>query len=528
MNYRIKLPDENNQVRIEELENNALIIIGANGAGKSRLGAWIEQQDLEIIHRVSAQRSLMFKDFIDLKSYTQSENILFFGEEKGDRNQNKGYRWNWGKYTTTMVNDFDAVLSAIIAKRNLQNEKYLDECRQRDIEGKSHDKVPVTVLDQLYDIWNQIYPHRKIKIEDAQVFVKYNQENYKGIEMSDGERVALYLIAQCLAVPSNKTIIIDEPEVHLHRSIMNRLWKAIERVREDCFFIYITHDTHFAASHEHAKKLWVKEYNGRNWEWEFVNTDESLPEQCLLDILGNRKNTIFVEGTAESYDTAIYREIYKNYYIVPCGSSLNVIEYTKAMNSNDQLHHLKAYGIIDRDFRSGEEIKHLNSQEIYVLNIAEVENLFCIEEILKAVNEHFVFNDNARIEKAKKYVIEERFSKQISQQIAKAITSQIKYKLSTYDVSGTNIEAIEEKIDNIQKYINFNELASLINDKFYTILYSKDYAEVLKVFNEKGLSSSIGGNFGVNNKEYCELILRLLQRGNESISIGMKRYLPDL
>ncbi|HDR7695924.1 TPA: ABC transporter ATP-binding protein, partial [Bacillus thuringiensis] len=71
-------------------------------------------------------------------------------------------------------------------------------------------------------------------------------------------------------------------------------------------------------------------------------------------------------------------------------------------------------------------------------------------------------------------------------------------------------------------------LASLINDKFHTILYSKDYAEVLKVFSEKGLSSSIGGHFGVNNKEYCELVLRLLQRGNESISIGMKRYLPDL
>lgn len=82
MNYRIKLPDENNQVRIEELENNALIIIGANGTGKSRLGAWIEQQDFEIIHRVSAQRSLIFNDFIDLKSYTQSENILFLVRKK--------------------------------------------------------------------------------------------------------------------------------------------------------------------------------------------------------------------------------------------------------------------------------------------------------------------------------------------------------------------------------------------------------------------------------------------------------------
>ncbi|MDM5460026.1 DUF4435 domain-containing protein (plasmid) [Bacillus mycoides] len=528
MSYRIKLPDENNQVRIEELENNAFIIVGANGSGKSRLGAWIEQQDFENIHRISAQRSLIFKDFIDLKSYVQSENILFFGEEKGDRNQNKGYRWNWGKYTTTMVDDFDAVLSTIIAKRNLQNEKYLDECRTRDIEGKSHDKVPVTVVDHLYDIWAQIYPHRKISIRDAQVIVEYNQKNYKGIEMSDGERVALYLIAQCLAMPNNTTIIIDEPEVHLHRSIMNCLWKAIEKVRQDCVFIYITHDTYFAASHEHAKKLWVKEYDGNNWGLAIVNIDGSLPEQCLLDILGNRKSTIFVEGTAESFDTAIYREIYKDYYIVPCGSSINVIEYTKSMNSNNQLHHLKAYGIVDRDFRSEAEIKYLHSQGIFVLNIAEVENLFCIEEVLQEVNKHFVFNNNSRIETAKKYVIEDRFNKQISQQIAKAITSQVKYKLTKYDVSGNNIEEIENKLNNIQEYIKFSEIFSLINDEFYTILHSKDYAEVLKVFNEKGLSSSIGSYFGVNNREYCDLVLRLLQKGNEKISMGMKRYLPDL
>lgn len=51
--------------------------------------------------------------------------------------------------------------------------------------------------------------------------------------MSDGERVGLYLIAQCLCIPENKTIIIDEPEIHLHRSIMDRLWTAIEAERED-------------------------------------------------------------------------------------------------------------------------------------------------------------------------------------------------------------------------------------------------------------------------------------------------------
>lgn len=529
LTFNINLPDENNRIRTESFENNSLIIIGANGAGKSRLGAWIEQNDIKNVHRVSAQRSLNFDDFISLKSYKQTENLLWFGveNEPHQHQMNKQQRWNYGKFTTSMVNDYNTVLSAVLAKRNLQNDQYLKECKQRDIEGKPHDPVPKDVLDILYGIWNEIYPHRIIEIVDAQVNVNLGEVSYKGIEMSDGERVALYLIAQCLAIPENKIIIIDEPEVHLHRSIMNKLWKSIENVRNDCFFIYITHDTQFAAAHEEAKKLWVKEFDGVNWKWEFVNADSELPEQCILDILGNRKNTIFVEGTAESYDSAIYREIYKDYYIVPCGSSMNVIDYTKAMNSNTRMHHLKAYGIIDRDFRDDAEIRYLETQNIYVLKIAEVENLFCIEEVLRAINEHFVFEVVERIKKAKQYVIEQRFSNQVSTQIAKAVTSQIKYKMSSYDVSGMTIEEIKGKINSFHEYIDFDVLTSEISQKFLNILESKDYAEILKVFNEKGLSSTIGQYFGVNNREYCELILRLLKRGNNSIGIGMRNYLPS-
>ena len=134
--------------------------------------------------------------------------------------------------------------------------------------------------------------------------------------MSDGERVALYLIAQCLCIPQNKTIIIDEPEIHLHRSIMNKLWAEIEKNRPDCLFVYITHDTQFAANHIQSEKYWIKEYNWFTWDYEKVK-ESDLPEQLLLDILGNRKNVLFVEGTADSYDTKLYREIYKDFYIVP-------------------------------------------------------------------------------------------------------------------------------------------------------------------------------------------------------------------
>ena len=66
--------------------------------------------------------------------------------------------------------------------------------------------------------------------------------------MSVGERSVLYLAAQVLRVPESKIIIMDEPEVHLHPSLMGYLWDALEKVRPDCLFIYITHDVDFVTS----------------------------------------------------------------------------------------------------------------------------------------------------------------------------------------------------------------------------------------------------------------------------------------
>lgn len=46
MSFIYNLPDEQLNPKQCETDSNALVIIGANGAGKSKLGAWIEQQDL--------------------------------------------------------------------------------------------------------------------------------------------------------------------------------------------------------------------------------------------------------------------------------------------------------------------------------------------------------------------------------------------------------------------------------------------------------------------------------------------------
>ena len=230
--------------------------------------------------------------------------------------------------------------------------------------------------------------------------------------MSDGERAVLYLAAQVLCVPQNKTLIIDEPEVHLHRSIMNRLWVALEKYRPDCFFIYITHDTQFAAAHGQSDKIWIKEYDGTNWKLEKI-LDNELPEELLFDILGSRKNVLFVEGEKSSYDTQLYTVLYPDYYVIACGSCTQVIARTKAFQNNPTLHHCEVYGLIDLDYRSDYEIEKYKEDHIYTLNVAEVENLFLVEELIRLFANHLERNPDEVFANIKDYVINSRFAKQI-------------------------------------------------------------------------------------------------------------------
>lgn len=526
--YKYILPDQNNNPDEKETNYQSMIIIGANGSGKSRLGAWIEQNSLDKTHRISAQRSLTFNKYINLKSYEAAMNLLTYGSETPLRDHRQRWEYDGEKYNpmTSMLRDYENVLSALIAMQTKQQDEFIKDCKLKESLEKKHDEVPEMVFDKLKRIWNTVFSHRTIDIKDGKVIGILKDFEYEGRAMSDGERVALYLIAQCLCVPEDKIIIIDEPEIHLHRSIMDKLWTSIEAEREDCFFIYITHDTQFAATHKNSEKLWIKNYDGTNWNFEEIK-DSNLPEQLLLDILGNRKPVLFVEGTSDSYDTKLYSEIYKNYYVIPCGSCSSVISQTKSMKMNEQLHNFKCYGIIDRDYRDDYEIDAYKEDNIFTLEVAEVENLFLTEELLKVINNILEFNDNSQIERIKKYIIEERFAKEINKQICEAIVSELKFKLNTASISKVNEEKAKETLDKAFKKISYDNIKTKQTEKFNKILDSHVYKDILKVFNCKSLSMSIGHFLGINNKEYQNFILRKIrgEKANDIIN-AIIPYLP--
>lgn len=187
--------------------------------------------------------------------------------------------------------------------------------------------------------------------------------------------------------------------------------------------------------------------------FDFIIVDDSndVLEELLLEILGTRKNVLFIEGGRESLDYSIYQQFYFDYFAIPCESCIKVIESTKALRKHNQLHHLSVFGLIDRDYRTDKEIEELRENGIYVLDIAEVEKLFIIEEIFNVVAEQLM-KDKNDVEEAKKFVIN-LFESCLNAQVKNAVVSEIKYKLTIYDINKSNEAQIKEAVDGISQWI---------------------------------------------------------------------------
>lgn len=533
MAYTYWLPDESGNKVDYTTESNSVIIVGANGAGKSKLGAWIEQRDFEGVYRTGAQRSLNFSEAIIFKPYSDAIDMVHYGnvvKKTGDNHQG-GRKWNWGTaFTTTLIDNFNDVLSALLTLNANETSCYFDECKKAQELQLAKPDIPERVIDKLFSIWNEVLPQRKLALEDSKFFASFikkgNEVKYSATEMSDGERSVLYLAAQVLCVPKNKVLVIDEPELHLHPSIMNRLWKALEKYREDCLFIYITHDLQFASMHNHADKIWIREYDGQNWKLQKIE-DKDLPEDLLLEIMGSRKNIIFVEGERNSYDTQLYSELYPDYHIVPCGSCTQVIARTKAFRNNSDLHECQVYGIIDRDYRSDYEIEKYKEQGIYTIGVAEVENLFLVEELIRLMAKQFGEDVDVAWHNVKQYVVEVRFNNQINGQICESVVSEIKYRLSSAEISKVDENKAKESLDTVLSSIDYDQIKTTQETKFQQVLDEGDYTKVLRVFNQKSLSKSIGHFLGVDNRQYCEKVINLLQGiKHDEIVSALSPYLP--
>ncbi|HEY5592710.1 MAG TPA: DUF4435 domain-containing protein [Paludibacter sp.] len=532
MEHKIKIPI--NGIENEISSGQSFVIIGANGSGKSRLGKHIEDNTPEKnSHRISAQRALTIPDFISLKSFEQASELLLYGTTDANalKQKIKSSKWGWNGYENKLIDDYDNLLSSVFALKNNENDKFVQACKENEAVGGTHPKAPITVIDRIIEIWESIMPHREIVFADAKVSAKHNGVEYHGKDLSDGERVALYLLAQSLCVPDGYIIIIDEPEIHLHKSVMTKLWDKIEEHCPNKTFVYITHDLDFASSRKSATKIWVKGYDGANWDIQLLPEVENIPENLIIEILGNRKDVLFVEGDKGSYDFELYKHIYLSYYIVPCGSCSTVIQNTKAFRKMKDLHKLNIYGIIDHDYRTDTEIRSYLNDGIYVLDIAEIENLFCVEGVIRIIAEHQAYSDiEAKIDTVKNAVFT-AFNKEYDNQLCSICEREIQHKLKNYKKSSVNNQRdLQEQLRLLLASIDIDKLYLDTKVNIDKIISSQDYNKLLGIFNRKNIHKIISKELGLTSTEednYAQLVLRLLNTDKKTRIISeISRFTP--
>lgn len=511
------LPDKENSSTANAVHfvGQSVILIGGNGSGKSKLGAWIERIDPNTTHRIAPQRNLILSSNPHLLPYEEAEKFILNGQ--GDERRAK---WGWGQhYTTSLVSDFDQTVAAIFALEHNELHAYLGKYRAAQRNGTESPNLDQTMVEKLCTIWNNVFPQRKLLEKDSKFFSQLRQPDGKDIdylasEMSDGERGTLYLAAQILSLKGSRIVIVDEPEIHLHGSIMHRLWLEIEQARPDCRFIYITHDTEFASSHPSSERYWIKSFDGKNWDYEKIE-DESLPQDLLLEILGSRKNVLFVEGMQNSLDVSLYSLLLPNYFIVPCGSCQTVIKNTKVFSKSPMLVWCKVRGIVDRDYRSEEEIEALAKQNVFTCDVAEIENLFLVEPLLRAVAKQLNKSEEeteTALDQIHSFV-EDMMIKQRSSQKEAAVEAVIKYRLASLDVSDVHDQKELESL--IQGKVQFDTISKALDNQYPDDVSTLSTDGILRVFNNKGLSKTIGQFLGLDPKQYPETVLGMIRGWSE-------------
>ena len=536
-NIKLQFP-HGEQIELEF--GKPIVILGANGSGKTRFSARIEelndpafksnQFENSHIHRLPAQKSLTISNSIPIYDYESSVRNLFLGNSEQYASK-QTYRFQNGP-VTHLVDDYAYALSLLFAESQIELQNEHLKAKKCFDEGIPFSKPVETVVDKAERIWNTLLPHRTIDLSGNGVQVQFNDKRYHGKEMSDGERVMLYMICQALVVKPNSLFIIDEPELHIHKAIVNELWTMLENERPDCVFMYLTHDIDFAISRNNAQYLWAKYYDGSNWEYEFLDIDSytDLSSDLLFEILGTRQKILFVEGTKNSYDYKLYQEIYreKGYHIIPCGGCQDVIRLVKAKKTYEQLHSIQVFGIIDRDFRTQKEIESLQDDGIFTLEVAEVENLFIVPEILD-IMENQLGCDPGTAEEAKSFIID-LYWKLKDKQIAEAVSKEINHQMSLFEI-GRNTFTNEEIRDMIIDKYSIENIDQWRTEKEVVFNSVKTLPEVLKVFNYKDLSRKIGQKYKLSDTDFPKRVINVLTKNKDlriTILSALRNYIPEL
>ena len=366
-----------------------LYVVGANGTGKSALiQHWVSSMGVSTLKRIAAHR----------QTWLQSGNLNFTAQSRKQFEQN---RVQWDRQEDARWREQgpaerqSAALFDLVAKDNTRFRvigQYIDD--KNPEEATTFAAKSVSLFKQLNDLFN--LGTLKISLKnsnDEEILAqrKDNDKSYSIAQMSDGERAAAIMAANVLVADPGTAFLIDEPERHLHRSVIEPFLSALFSQRQDCSFVISTHEIALPIAIPTARVMILRSCEWQNnrpvaWEAELLDSGEHLPEDLKRDILESRRRILFVEGKANSLDLPLYGALFPELSVIPEGSCDEVIRAVKGLRGSYEHHHVEAIGLVDKDDRTEEQVSELVQDSVFALDVYSVESLYYCADAIEAVS----------------------------------------------------------------------------------------------------------------------------------------------
>ena len=377
MTFDLSFPTVAGQVRPLRLHvGETLFVLGANGTGKSSLMFRFNAQNSRHARKVSAHRQTwMESDALDLTPSNKlrtEQNI-----RSQDRNDQSRYRDPFAAQRASI-----AIFELVDAenRRARAMARAYDNRRMNDLASEADVESPITIINELLR-----ESHIPIEIsirENEQVTASKNAgPEYGAAQLSDGERNVLLISANVLTAPPASLLLIDEPERHLHRSIIAPLLVALFRRRKDCGFVISTHDAELTMESRESRALLLRScaFDGQAptaWEADELAAGVLPDDGLKRDLLGSRRRILFVEGTESSIDKPLYSLVFPMVSVVPKGSCAEVEQAVAGSRAAEALHWLRAYGVVDGDGMDADRIAARRERGVYALPFYSAEAVY--------------------------------------------------------------------------------------------------------------------------------------------------------
>ena len=377
MTFNLSFPTAAGQMHPLRLDvGEALFVLGANGTGKSSLMFRFNAQNREHARKVSAHRQTwMQSDALDLTPSNKLQTEQHIRNE--DQNDQSRYRDLYASERASI-----AVFELVDAenRRARAMARAYDDERMDDLASEAEAESPIAVI-------NELLRESHIPIE---IFIRDNEQvtasknggpEYGAAQLSDGERNVLLISANVLTAPPASLLLIDEPERHLHRSIIAPLLGALFGRRKDCGFVISTHDAELALESRESRALLLRScaFDGKTptaWEADELAAGAPSDDGLKRDLLGSRRRILFVEGTERSIDKPLYSLVFPMVSVVPKGSCAEVEQAVAGSRAAEALHWLRAYGVVDGDGLDADQIAARRERGVYALPFYSAEAVY--------------------------------------------------------------------------------------------------------------------------------------------------------